>query len=60
MQKRILVIDDEMYIRDSVIGFLEDFGFDVIDYNKTKSKIIIDGMDSEGNLFHEEKIVDLK
>ena len=37
-----------------------DFGFDVIDYNKTKSKIIIDGMDSEGNLFHEEKIVDLK
>lgn len=37
-----------------------DFGFDVIDYNKTKSKIIIDGMDSEGNLFHEEKIVDFK
>ena len=28
--KRILVIDDEIYIRDSVIGFLEDFGFDVI------------------------------
>jgi hypothetical protein len=37
-----------------------DFGFDVIDYNKTKSKIIIDGMDSEGNLFHEEKLVELK
>jgi signal transduction histidine kinase len=29
--KKILVIDDEIYIRDSVIGFLEDFGFDVID-----------------------------
>lgn len=29
--KRILVIDDEVYIRDSVIGFLEDFGFEVID-----------------------------
>lgn len=29
--KKILVIDDETYIRDSVIGFLEDFGFEVID-----------------------------
>ncbi|MCF6246831.1 MAG: response regulator [Desulfobacula sp.] len=29
--KKILVIDDEIYIRDSVIGFLEDFGFEVID-----------------------------
>lgn len=29
--KKILVIDDEVYIRDSVIGFLEDFGFDVIE-----------------------------
>nr|NJM00876.1 response regulator [Desulfobacula sp.] len=28
--KKILVIDDEVYIRDSVIGFLEDFGFEVI------------------------------
>ena len=28
--KKILVIDDEEYIRDSVIGFLEDFGFEVI------------------------------
>lgn len=27
--KKILVIDDEEYIRDSVIGFLEDFGFEV-------------------------------
>jgi len=29
--KKILVIDDEVYIRDSVIGFLEDFGFEVVD-----------------------------
>jgi signal transduction histidine kinase len=29
--KKILVIDDEEYIRDSVIGFLEDFGFEVLD-----------------------------
>lgn len=29
--KKILVIDDEVYIRDSVIGFLEDFGFQVAD-----------------------------
>jgi len=29
--KKILVIDDEVYIRDSVIGFLEDFGFEVIE-----------------------------
>ncbi len=29
--KKILVIDDEIYIRDSVIGFLEDFGFTVMD-----------------------------
>ncbi len=29
--KKILVIDDEEYIRDSMIGFLEDFGFDVIE-----------------------------
>ncbi len=28
--KKILVIDDEIYIRDSVIGFLEDFGFEVV------------------------------
>jgi len=37
-----------------------DFTFVVIDYNKDKSKIIIEGMDGEGNLFHEEKIVELK
>jgi signal transduction histidine kinase len=29
--KKILVIDDEEYIRDSIIGFLEDFGFEVTD-----------------------------
>ncbi len=29
--KKILVIDDEIYIRDSVVGFLEDFGFEVRD-----------------------------
>ncbi|MCG8616581.1 MAG: response regulator [Desulfobacterales bacterium] len=29
--KKILVIDDEVYIRDSVIGFLEDYGFMVIE-----------------------------
>lgn len=30
-EKKILVIDDEVYIRDSIIGLLEDFGFNVID-----------------------------
>ena len=34
--KKILVIDDEIYIRDSVIGFLEDFGFKVIDAENGK------------------------
>lgn len=34
--KKILVIDDEIYIRDSVIGFLEDFGFEVIDAENGK------------------------
>ena len=29
--KKILVIDDEAYIRDSVVGFLEDFGFDIVE-----------------------------
>lgn len=31
MAKKILVIDDEIYIRDSVISYLEDFGFEVVD-----------------------------
>lgn len=30
LYKKILVIDDEVYIRDSVISFLEDHGFDLI------------------------------
>lgn len=34
--KKILVIDDEEYIRDSVIGFLEDFGFEVVDAENGK------------------------
>jgi len=29
--RKILVIDDEIYIRDSVTGFLEDFGFEVFE-----------------------------
>lgn len=37
-----------------------NFVFDIIDYNKDKAKIIIEGMDSQGNLFHEEKLVELK
>ncbi len=28
--KKILVIDDEVYIRDSIIGFLEDYDFEVM------------------------------
>lgn len=34
--------------------------FDITDYNKAKAKIIIEGMTSEGQLFQEEKIIDLK
>ena len=37
-----------------------DFLFEVIDYNKAKCTVIIEGISSEGELFHEEKIVDLK
>ncbi len=36
IEKRILVIDDEVYVRDSVIGLLEDFGFQVIDAENGK------------------------
>ncbi len=43
--KKILVIDDEVYIRDSVIGFLEDFGFEVIDAEN--GKIGLEKFDSE-------------
>lgn len=37
-----------------------EFLFDFIDYNKSKCKIIIEGMTNEGELFHEEKTVELK
>lgn len=37
--KKILVIDDEVYIRDSVIGFLEDFGFEVIEAENGKEGV---------------------
>ena len=36
------------------------FTFDVIDYNKRKCRIIVEGMTPEGKLFQEEKIVELK
>jgi hypothetical protein len=36
------------------------FLFEITNYNKNKVKTVIDGMDSEGNLFHEEKVVELK
>ncbi|MBA3009332.1 MAG: response regulator [Proteobacteria bacterium] len=34
--KKILVIDDEVYIRDSMIGFLDDFGFQTIEAENGK------------------------
>lgn len=37
-----------------------NFTFDVIDYNKAKCRIIVEGMTPEGKLFQEEKIVELK
>ncbi|MDI1315821.1 hypothetical protein [Flavobacterium sp.] len=37
-----------------------NFSFDVIDYNKSKCKIIIEGMTPEGELFQTERIVELK
>ncbi len=43
--KKILVIDDEVYIRDSVIGFLEDFGFEVIEAEN--GKVGIDQFESQ-------------
>ncbi len=36
------------------------FSFNIINYNKSKARIIIEGMNSDGQLFHEEKTVDLK
>lgn len=37
-----------------------NFLFSIIDYNKQNCKVIIEGMTSDGQLFHEEKIVELK
>ncbi len=37
-----------------------DFLFDFTDYNKPKAKIIIEGMSPDGELFHEEKTVEIK
>lgn len=37
-----------------------DFMFDVIDYNKPRCKIILEGMTVEGEVYHQEKIIDLK
>ena len=34
--KKILVIDDEVYIRDSIIGFLEDYDFEVLEAENGK------------------------
>ena len=34
--------------------------FEVLDYNKSKCRTIIEGMISEGKLFHEEKTIELK
>lgn len=34
-----------------------DFKIDVIDYNQSKYRVIIEGMSSEGELYHQEKIV---
>ena len=36
------------------------FIFEIPSYNLLKGKLIIEGITSEGKLFHEEKIVDLK
>ncbi|WP_333599463.1 hypothetical protein [Flavobacterium sp.] len=35
------------------------FLFEITDYNKPKGKVIIEGMTNEGQLFQEEKIIDL-
>ncbi len=36
-----------------------EFSFEMTDYNKPKAKVIIEGMTDEGQLFQEEKIIDL-
>ncbi|SDH39108.1 hypothetical protein SAMN04488062_1074 [Flavobacterium omnivorum] len=37
-----------------------NFTFDILDYNKKNCKIIIEGMNTDGQIFHEEKVVQLK
>jgi hypothetical protein len=37
-----------------------NFIFDILDYNKKDCKIIIEGMTTDGHVFHEEKVVQLK
>jgi hypothetical protein len=37
-----------------------NFTFDILDYNKKNCKIIIEGMTIDGQIFHEEKVVQLK
>ncbi|TDE02508.1 hypothetical protein [Flavobacterium sandaracinum] len=37
-----------------------NFTFDILDYNKKNCKIIIEGMTTDGQIFHEEKVAQLK
>ena len=37
-----------------------NFTFDILDYNKKNCKIIIEGMTTDGEIFHEKKVVQLK
>ncbi len=37
-----------------------DFQFDITDLNKPKCKVIVEGISAEGELYHQEKIVELK
>jgi len=37
-----------------------NFTFDILDYSKKNCKIIIEGMNTDGQIFHEEKVVQLK
>ncbi|TDD78740.1 hypothetical protein [Flavobacterium caseinilyticum] len=37
-----------------------NFTFDILDYNKKNCKIIIEGMTTDGQIFHEEKVLQLK
>jgi hypothetical protein len=37
-----------------------NFNFNIVDYNKQNCKIIIEGMTTDGQIFHDEKVVNLK